>query len=83
MVQLLLYVLMQIPVGLLIDRFGARRVLFSGLSLMTVGQIGFAFADSYGTALAARLLVGIGDAMVFISVLRLVVAWFSGGGCRC
>jgi len=79
MVQLLLYVLMQIPVGLLIDRFGARRVLFSGLTLMTVGQIGFAFADSYSTALAARLLVGIGDAMVFISVLRLVVAWFSGG----
>ena len=82
MVQLLLYVVMQIPVGLLIDRYGARRILFTGLSLMSLGQLGFAFADAYGTALAARVFVGTGDAMVFISVLRLVVAWFSGGGCR-
>ncbi len=78
MMQLLLYVVMQIPVGLLIDRYGARRILFTGLSLMTLGQLGFAFAESYGTALAARVFVGTGDAMVFISVLRLVVAWFSG-----
>jgi MFS family permease len=76
-VQLLLYVAMQIPVGLMVDRFGARRLLLAGVGIMSVGQLGFAFATTYPEALGARVLVGTGDAMVFISVLRIVVAWFA------
>jgi len=76
MLQLLVYAGMQVPVGLLIDRFGSRSVLFTGLVLMTVAQAGFAFADSYLVALLARALVGIGDAMTFVCVLRLVTSWF-------
>ncbi|MHC5902661.1 MFS transporter [Streptomyces sp. S6] len=74
--QLLVYSGMQIPVGLLVDRLGTKRVLTIGVVLFTAGQLGFAFAPSYGTALASRALLGCGDAMTFISVLRLGSRWF-------
>ncbi|MCP9987388.1 MULTISPECIES: MFS transporter [Streptomyces] len=74
--QLLVYAGMQIPVGLLVDRLGTRRVLTLGIVLFTAGQLGFALSPSYGTALAARALLGCGDAMTFISVLRLGSRWF-------
>ncbi|WP_446041476.1 MFS transporter [Streptomyces sp. SID1121] len=74
--QLLVYAGMQIPVGLLVDRVGTKRMLTFGVVLFTVGQLGFAFSTSYGTALASRALLGCGDAMTFISVLRLGTRWF-------
>ncbi|MEV5237708.1 MFS transporter [Streptomyces cinnamoneus] len=74
--QLLVYAGMQIPVGLMVDRLGTRKVLALGVVLFTTGQFGFALAHSYGTALACRALLGCGDAMTFISVLRLGARWF-------
>ena len=63
-------------VGLLVDRLGTKKVLTIGVVLFTAGQLGFAFSPSYGTALASRALLGCGDAMTFISVLRLGSRWF-------
>lgn len=77
MLQLLVYAGMQIPVGLLVDRYGARAVLTVGACVLTCAQAGFAFADSYPVALVARVFVGMGDAMTFICVLRLVNTWFA------
>ncbi|MEU3598893.1 MFS transporter [Streptomyces sp. NPDC006798] len=74
--QLLVYAGMQIPVGLLVDRLGTKKVLAMGAALFTAGQLAFALSPSYGTALAARALLGCGDAMTFISVLRLGTRWF-------
>ncbi|MFF8831960.1 nitrate/nitrite transporter [Streptomyces sp. NPDC015131] len=74
--QLLVYAGMQIPVGLMVDRLGTKKVLTLGVVLFTLGQIGFALSPSYGMALAARALLGCGDAMTFISVLRLGTRWF-------
>ncbi|WP_089100381.1 MFS transporter [Streptomyces hyaluromycini] len=74
--QLLVYAGMQIPVGLLVDRLGTKKMLSIGAVLFTAGQLGFAFSPSYGTALASRALLGCGDAMTFISVLRLGTRWF-------
>lgn len=74
--QLLVYAGMQIPVGLLVDRLGTKKVLTLGVLLFTAGQIGFALSPSYGMALASRALLGCGDAMTFISVLRLGTRWF-------
>lgn len=76
MLQLLVYAAMQIPVGLLVDRYGSRVLLTVGALTLTAAQTGFAFAESYGWALTARVFVGIGDAMTFICVLRLVNTWF-------
>ncbi|HEX4190171.1 MAG TPA: MFS transporter [Marmoricola sp.] len=77
MLQLLVYAGMQIPVGLLVDRFGARTVLGTGAVVLTLAQAGFAFAHTYPLALLARVFVGVGDAMTFICVLRLVNSWFA------
>jgi MFS family permease len=77
MLQLLVYAAMQIPVGMLLDRFGPQRLLVAGAVFMTVAQLGFAYTGTYGGALVARIFVGIGDAMVFISVLRIVASWFA------
>jgi MFS family permease len=74
--QLLVYAVMQIPVGVLLDRFGPQRLLVAGALFMTVAQLGFAFTGTYAGALLARVLVGMGDAMVFISVLRIIASWF-------
>ncbi|MBQ0847880.1 nitrate/nitrite transporter [Streptomyces sp. NPDC057620] len=74
--QLLVYAGMQIPVGLMVDRLGTKKVLTLGVVLFTIGQLGFAFSPTYGTALASRALLGCGDAMTFISVLRLGSRWF-------
>ena len=76
MLQLLVYAAMQIPVGLMVDRFGSRSVLLGGTLLLTVAQSGFALAETYPLALLARVFVGMGDAMTFICVLRLVSTWF-------
>ena len=77
MLQLMVYAAMQIPVGLLVDRFGPRKVLLTGALTLTLAQVGFAFADTYALALLARFFVGMGDAMTFICVLRLVNTWFA------
>ncbi|MEU7104514.1 MFS transporter [Streptomyces sp. NPDC046215] len=74
--QLLVYAGMQIPVGLMVDRYGTRKVLALGVVLFTAGQFAFALSHTYGTALASRALLGCGDAMTFISVLRLGARWF-------
>ncbi len=74
--QLVVYAGMQVPVGVLLDRFGSRALLICGLVLMTIGQLGFAFSESFVGAVLARAVVGAGDAMVFVSVIRLVTAWF-------
>ena len=74
--QLGVYAALQVPVGVLLDRVGPRRMLVAGGLLMAAGQLALALAGDVPTGLAARVLVGAGDAMTFISVLRLVPAWF-------
>jgi sugar phosphate permease len=76
MVQLFVYAAMQIPVGALLDRFGPKRLLLAGVTLMTVAQFGFAFVDSFAAGIAARVLLGMGDSMVFVPLLRIVALWF-------
>jgi MFS family permease len=74
--QLLVYAALQIPVGLLLDRFGSRRLIVTGAVLMAAGQLVLALSTSVGLAVTGRVLVGAGDAMTFLSVLRMVPAWF-------
>jgi len=76
MVQLFVYAVMQVPVGVILDRFGAKKVLVTGVVLMTGGQFAFAFANTFGGGVVARVFVGMGDAMIFISLVQLVALWF-------
>ncbi|WP_438853955.1 MFS transporter [Agromyces sp. M3QZ16-3] len=75
-IQLAVYGGMQIPVGLLLDKFGARPIITAGMALMAVGQLVLAFAPDVGWAIFARMLLGAGDAAVFPSVLRVIAVWF-------
>ncbi|MGR0160997.1 MFS transporter [Paenarthrobacter nitroguajacolicus] len=75
--QLLVYAGLQIPVGVLVDRFGSRAMVAGGAVLMGLGQLQLAFADSVPGGVLGRVLVGAGDAMTFISVIRLVPLWFA------
>ena len=74
--QLLVYAVLQVPVGVALDRYGSRVMLLGGLALMTAGQLAFAFASTFSAAVVARATIGAGDAMVFGSVIRLVSLWF-------
>jgi MFS family permease len=74
--QLGLYLLWTIPAGLAADRIGPRRALTIGLVLMAAGETAFGLAASAPVALGGRALVGIGDAFMFLSVLRIAQNWF-------
>lgn len=74
--QLAVYGAMQLPIGVLLDRWGARPIITIGMLLMGVGQLVMALSPNVGVAIAARMLLGAGDAAVFPSVLRLVATWF-------
>jgi MFS family permease len=77
--QLAVYAALQVPVGVALDRFGSRRMILAGAVTMAAGQLVLALATDVPTAVAARVLVGAGDAMTFISVLRVIGLWFPGG----
>jgi MFS family permease len=74
--QLLVYASLQVPAGVLLDRFGAKRLVVAGALVMAGGQLLLALTSSIALAIAARVLVGAGDALTFISVLAVVNAWF-------
>jgi len=74
-VQVGVYALAQIPTGMLIDRFGPRRMLVVGALMMGVGQIILGVTDSFPVAIAARVIVGAADATAFLSVMRILPAW--------
>jgi len=76
MVQLFVYAAMQVPVGVLLDRFGAKKLMVTGVVLMTGGQFAFAFAGTFAAGVVARVFVGMGDATIFISLVQLVALWF-------
>lgn len=69
-VQIGVYASMQIPVGILVDKFGPRRLLFASALVMGLAQLAFAVVPNYAGALVARGILGVGDALTFVSVLR-------------
>lgn len=76
-IQLVVYASMQIPVGILLDRFGPSTLVLSGGVLMMLGQLAMATVHDVSLAILARVLVGVGDACTFISVMRMLPDWFS------
>ncbi len=73
------YAAMQIPVGLLVDRIGPRRILTAGCLLGGLGALLFGFAPTLAWAAIGRGLVGASVAVGWVSMLMLVAQWFSPG----
>jgi sugar phosphate permease len=71
------YAVMQIPTGILVDRFGPRRTATVGAVVMHVGALAFAFAPAYAPAFAGRFLIGLGGSVIFVSTLRFCANWYS------
>jgi predicted MFS family arabinose efflux permease len=71
------YTLMQIPAGLLVDRYGVKRVVLLSMTASSIGSAAFALAPSLFDVFIARLVVACGDALVFTALLKLVAQNFS------
>ena len=61
---------------MLLDKLGSKTLIVAGAALMAAGQLTLAFTTALPVAIAARAVLGLGDALTFISVLRLVPHWF-------
>ncbi len=70
------YAPMQLPAGVLFDRYGPRKLMTAALLLCSFGSFFFAATDSVVTAAIGRMLIGIGSAFSFIGVLVLLSRWF-------
>jgi MFS family permease len=71
------YVAMQIPTGVIADRWGPRRLLTLGAGVAALGTLLFAFAPNLWWANAGRLLIGGSVAVAFVSMLKLASHWFT------
>ena len=74
--QIIVYASLQIPVGMLLDRFGPTRLISVGAGLMVIGQAVVALSPDLAGAVLGRMLVGAGDATTYVSGLRLLSVWF-------
>jgi sugar phosphate permease len=70
------YTIMQLPVGILIDRFGPRRVTTIAIAVCALGSFMFGSAGSLLGAGTGRFLIGIGAAFAAINCLKLTSIWF-------
>jgi len=66
----------QLPVGLWFDRFGARRTVSTVSLLAVVGAVWISFAANAADLIAARIVMGLGCAASFMSVVFLCARWF-------
>ena len=70
------YTLLQVPVGVLADTMGPRRIVSAGSAIAGAGSLLFALAPSWQLAAAGRTLVGIGVSVAFIAILKIIATWF-------
>jgi len=70
------YAILQIPVGLILDRFGTRWPLVFAILAAGLGTLAFSQAQGSGSAQIARFVMGASAAFSFIGCLKVVQAWF-------
>src|SRR5256885_7523890 len=69
------YAGLQIPVGLLMDRIGPRRLTTAAAALCAVGSFVFAASDSVAVASLGRALIGAGAGFSFVAALTVATQW--------
>lgn len=70
------FALVQIPLGMAIDRFGARAALLATALITIIGAFGFVFARGYGDLVAARLVLGLGCSSFLMAPLAIYASRF-------
>jgi MFS family permease len=71
------YVAMQIPTGILADRWGPRRLLTMGAMIASLGAVIFSLASEIVWAGTGRLLIGGSVAVAFVALLKVASNWFA------
>lgn len=72
------YLMMQIPSGLLSDRFGPRSMTFLFLLLAAVGSVITFFAVSFSELVIGKIFIAVGLAVVYVPLMKLLAVWFKG-----
>ncbi|WP_066253791.1 MFS transporter [Neobacillus drentensis] len=75
-IQFFAYAGLQIPIGILSDRFGPNFFLVIGALLNGIGTLFYSLASNEVVFLFARLLVGIGDAAIWVNLVLILSQWF-------
>ena len=71
------YAGMQIPIAIVLDRYGARTIVFWCALVCGGGTFVFSATDSWSLALCSRFLIGAGSAVGFLATSQVVSQWFS------
>ncbi len=71
------YAAFQLPAGVLIDRFGAKKLLVTASAVLTLGSFIFASTTSFHVAQMSRFLIGMGSAFAFIGCLKIGAQWLT------
>ena len=71
------YTPMQLPCGILIDRFGPHRSLIFATAICALSTIAFSMTNSLYMAYVARLMIGFGSAFAAVGTMKLASNWFS------
>jgi predicted MFS family arabinose efflux permease len=69
------YASLQLPIGVMVDHWGARRMLVGAALLCGIGSLIFAKADSLTMAYVGRLLIGAGAGFTWVGTLKLASQW--------
>jgi MFS family permease len=75
-IYFLVYAVMQIPVGILFDRLNARWLLTFAAALCGIGCVIFGTAHSFGVAIFARAMIGLGSSFAVVGSFNAVAQWF-------
>lgn len=70
------YAIMQIPAGIMMDKFGSHRLLTFASGICAIGSIAFGSTHSFVMAAFARFLIGFGSAFAVVGTLKLAATWF-------
>lgn len=70
------YAGMQLPVAMLLDKFGPRIIVAFFAILCGVGTLIFTYTDNFYLAVLSRFLIGVGSAVGFLGVSKVVSEWF-------
>lgn len=72
----IIYGLMQVPVGMLIDRYGLKRMVVTSVCICAIGALLFSKSTTLELAIIARLLMGLGSSFAFISLIVIATTEF-------
>jgi MFS family permease len=71
------YAGMQIPIAVMLDRYGAKRIVFACAVLCGLATLVFTYTDNWYLSLLSRFMIGAGSAVGFLGTSKVVSEWFS------